>query len=85
MTTLTGSALIALAEGEGFLDADAAWAAAHVDEAWQTAHWGEDYEAAERQKRRFCGISKLLHAFSACVDFIPGKSKYFIPASSKKI
>jgi chaperone required for assembly of F1-ATPase len=53
MTTLTGSALIALAHARGFLDADAAWAAAHVDEAWQAARWGEDYEAAERQRRRF--------------------------------
>lgn len=53
MTTLTGSALIALAHAEGFLDADAAWTAAHVDEAWQAAHWGEDFEAAARQKRRF--------------------------------
>jgi len=66
MTTLTGSALIALAETEGFLDAEAAWAAAHVDEAWQTAHWGEDYEAAERQKRRFSEFSNAARFFSLC-------------------
>ncbi|MFZ1108697.1 MAG: ATP12 family protein [Rhodomicrobium sp.] len=66
MTTLTGSALIALAEAEGFLDAGAAWAAAHVDEAWQTAHWGEDYEAAERQKRRFAEFSNASRFFSLC-------------------
>jgi chaperone required for assembly of F1-ATPase len=53
MTTLTGSALIALAHAKGFLDADAAWEAAHVDENWQVSQWGEDFEAAQRQKRRF--------------------------------
>lgn len=53
MTTLTGSALIALAHAKGFLDADAAWDAANVDETWQTSQWGEDFEAAQRQKNRF--------------------------------
>lgn len=52
MTTLTGSAIIALAHARGFLDADAAWAAAHVDEDYQIAHWGEDSEAAARRKAR---------------------------------
>jgi chaperone required for assembly of F1-ATPase len=52
MTSLTGSALIALAHVKGFLDADDAWRAAHVDESWQASHWGEDFEAAERQGSR---------------------------------
>jgi chaperone required for assembly of F1-ATPase len=52
MTTLTGSALIALAHIDGHLDADAAWAAAHIDETWQAQQWGEDFEAAERLKAR---------------------------------
>lgn len=64
MSTLTGSALIALAEAEGFLDRDAAWAAAHVDETWQTTHWGEDFEAVERQKRRFAEFSNASRFFS---------------------
>src|SRR5271163_5161061 len=34
VTTLTGSALIALALSRGALSADAAWQAAHVDEDW---------------------------------------------------
>ena len=42
VTSLAGSALIALALAEGVLDADAAWAAAHVDEDWQMAQWGSD-------------------------------------------
>jgi chaperone required for assembly of F1-ATPase len=52
-TTLSGSALIALALAEGALDADAAWAAAHVDEDWNIEKWGEDAEAKQRRARRF--------------------------------
>jgi chaperone required for assembly of F1-ATPase len=48
MTTLTGSALLALAVEAGALTPDAAWAAAHVDETWTVEHWGEDAEAAAR-------------------------------------
>ncbi len=52
MTTLTGSALLALAHARGRLAADEAWAAAHVDEDWQIAQWGEDAEAKARRDRR---------------------------------
>ena len=52
-TTLTGSALIALAVAHGALDRDAAWAAAHVDEDWNIAQWGEDGDAMRRRARRF--------------------------------
>jgi chaperone required for assembly of F1-ATPase len=52
-TTLTGSALIALALAEGRLSADDAWTAAHIDEDWNIAQWGEDQEAAERRAFRF--------------------------------
>ncbi|MFL5181604.1 MAG: ATP12 family chaperone protein, partial [Microvirga sp.] len=52
MTTLTGSVLIALAHAEGALDADQAWAAAHVDERYQESLWGEDEEAIARRTRR---------------------------------
>ena len=53
MTTLMGSALLALAHARGLLTAEAAWAAAHVDEDWQIARWGEDAEAAARRERRW--------------------------------
>jgi chaperone required for assembly of F1-ATPase len=53
MTTLTGSALLALAHARGHLTAEAAWAAAHVDEDWQIGRWGEDAEAAARRRRRW--------------------------------
>ena len=52
ITTLTGSALLALAVLEGALAPDAAWAAAHVDEDHQIALWGEDAEAAQRRRMR---------------------------------
>ena len=52
MTTLMGSALLALAHAEGRLTLEEAWAAAHVDEDWQIDRWGVDVEAAERRARR---------------------------------
>ena len=53
MTTLTGSALLAIAHHHGALDIEAVWNAAHVDEDWQIEQWGEDAEAmARRQVRR---------------------------------
>lgn len=52
ITGLTGSGLLAIALRESLLDAEAVWTAAHVDEDYQIAHWGEDFEAAERRKRR---------------------------------
>lgn len=52
MTTLTGSALIALAVARGELTAEEAWEAAHADEDWQMAQWGRDHAAlAERVAR----------------------------------
>jgi chaperone required for assembly of F1-ATPase len=53
MTTLTGSALLALAVGRGFLSAEAAWQAAHADEDFQAERWGEDVEALARRKARW--------------------------------
>lgn len=53
MTTLTGSALLALAVAEGFLDGQAAWKIAHVDEDFQMRAWGQDAEAMARRERRW--------------------------------
>jgi chaperone required for assembly of F1-ATPase len=41
--------LLALALAQGALEADAAWAAAHVDEDWQMSQWGRDDAALERR------------------------------------
>jgi chaperone required for assembly of F1-ATPase len=48
ITTLTGSALIALAAAHERLSAEQAWAAAHVDEDWNMEQWGRDALALER-------------------------------------
>ncbi|MBG0811229.1 ATPase [Methylosinus sp. H3A] len=53
MTTLTGSCLIALAVALGEMDAEAAWAVAHIDEDYQMKAWGADAEAVARRARRF--------------------------------
>ncbi len=53
ITTLTGSALIALAMARGALAAEAAWQAAHVDEDWNMALWGKDEMAMQRRAFRF--------------------------------
>lgn len=63
ITTLTGSALIALALAHRHLDADTAWAAAHVDEDWQMAQWGRDELALARRAFRhaeFTAAAKVL-------------------------
>lgn len=68
LTTLTGSALIALAHARGYLSSGEAWAAAHVDEDYQIALWGEDEEAARRRKNRraeFDAASAFLAALTA--------------------
>ena len=56
-TTLTGSALIALALLRGAITAEAAWAAAHVDEDWNMEQWGRDEVALQRRAFRFAEFS----------------------------
>jgi chaperone required for assembly of F1-ATPase len=53
ITSLTGSALIALAVARGFLTPEEAWAAAHVDEDFQNELWGADEEAKVRRGARW--------------------------------
>ena len=53
VTTLTGSALLALALAGGAISCETAWAAAHVDEDWNAEFWGEDALALERRAYRF--------------------------------
>jgi chaperone required for assembly of F1-ATPase len=52
VTSLTGSALLALALFHGVLDSDEVWAAAHVDEDWNIEKWGVDEEVAARRAAR---------------------------------
>ena len=58
MTTLTGSALLALAHAHGYLSADELWTAANVDEDWQISKWGEDDEARQRRKIRLAELDE---------------------------
>src|SRR5215468_3766912 len=53
VTTLTGSALLAIVLARGGLSVDAAWAAAHVDEDWNMELWGRDQLALEHRAARF--------------------------------
>ena len=52
-TTLTGSALIALALMHGAVTPEAAWRAAHIDEDWNMEQWGRDEIALKRRGLRF--------------------------------
>jgi chaperone required for assembly of F1-ATPase len=64
-TTLTGSALLALALARGFLSADAAWAAANVDEDWNMEQWGRDELAMQRRAFRFAELRAAVTALAA--------------------
>lgn len=52
LTTLSGSALMALMVAAGRLSVEDAWRAAHVDEFYQESLWGEDLDATRRRERR---------------------------------
>ncbi|HWK66516.1 MAG TPA: ATP12 family protein [Rhizobiaceae bacterium] len=65
MTSITGSALLALAVEADELEPEAAWTAAHIDEDWNIEHWGDDFEAVARRnarKRDFMAATDLLRA-----------------------
>jgi len=67
VTTITGSALLALALYRKALTADQVWAAAHVDEDWNSQQWGADEEVMQRraQRRRdFDAAARVLAAVS---------------------
>jgi chaperone required for assembly of F1-ATPase len=66
ITTLTGSALIAIALTHGALSVDAAWAAAHVDEDWNMEFWGRDELALEHRAARF----SEMHAAAAVLTAV---------------
>jgi chaperone required for assembly of F1-ATPase len=66
ITTLTGSALIALAMAGGALSADAAWQAAHVDEDWNMTQWGRDEMAMARRNFRFAEFQAAATVLAGC-------------------
>jgi chaperone required for assembly of F1-ATPase len=63
LTTITGSALLAIAHWRGHLSLEEAWAAATVDETWQREQWGRDAEAdahAALRRAEFEAASRCL-------------------------
>jgi chaperone required for assembly of F1-ATPase len=63
LTTLTGSALLALMLEQKAATAEQVWSAAHVDEDFQASQWGEDWEAKLRRdarRREFNGLVQFL-------------------------
>ena len=70
VTTLTGSALLALALIRGVLDQDQVWAAAHVDEDWNIEKWEVDEEVAARRAARlvdFRAAASILRALNPAI------------------
>jgi len=65
ITTLTGSALLALAFAEGVVPAKKVWSVAHLDEDWTIEHWGSDQEAEERREKRFEDFQAAADVFLA--------------------
>jgi chaperone required for assembly of F1-ATPase len=66
VTTLTGSALLALALWHGAFDEDQVWSAAHVDEDFNSEQWGVDGEVAARRAARlvdFRAAARVLRTF----------------------
>jgi len=65
VTTLTGSALLALALAHGVRDAEQVWAAAHVDEDWNIEKWGMDEEVAARRAARLVDFQAAVRILTA--------------------
>ena len=65
ITTLTGSALLALALFHGAIDPDQAWAAAHVDEDWNAEKWGVDEEVAVRKAAKLVDFNAVAAVLKA--------------------
>lgn len=67
MTTLTGSALIALAVAAGKIDADHAWSIAHLDEDWMMEQWGKDKETMAHRAHKKAEFKAAATIVIACL------------------
>lgn len=65
ITTLTGSAILALAFAEKHLTVDTVWTLAHVDEDWQITQWGSDLEAEDRRAKRWVDMQAAAAVFES--------------------
>ncbi|MGH6763821.1 MAG: ATP12 family chaperone protein [Phyllobacterium sp.] len=66
ITSLTGSALLALAVAKEEVAADDAWSIAHLDEDWTIEHWGEDVESSARRALRKTEMLAAAAVLKAC-------------------
>ncbi len=65
MTTISGSALLALAYAEGHLDLATIWSLAHLEEDWTIEQWGEDEEATARRATRLVEMTAAADTLAA--------------------
>lgn len=68
VTTLTGSALVAMALRFGWIGADEAWRIVHVDEDYQAELWGIDKEAMQRRQLQFADFGAAVLALATPAD-----------------
>ncbi|MCC7251849.1 ATP12 family protein [Hyphomicrobium sp.] len=66
LTTIGGSALVAIAHWRGHLSLEDAWQATSVDEAWQREQWGRDAEAEAYTAQRRAEFE----AASRCLSYL---------------
>jgi chaperone required for assembly of F1-ATPase len=58
--------VLALALTDRFIDPEAAWTAARIDEKWQSEVWGVDEEAAHAEARRKADFLQAERFFRLC-------------------
>ena len=80
ITTLTGSAVIALAVLAGRLSPAEAWAAAHVDEDWNMEFWGRDELALKRRAYRYDEMTAAATVLAE-VSEVPSRQVGGVPTS----
>ncbi len=68
VTTLTGSALLALALVNGRLSVEEIWDAANVDEDWNMEQWGRDELALQRRSFRFAEVEAAATVLRCLAD-----------------
>lgn len=66
ITTLTGSAILALAHAAGRISVTDCWTAAHIDEDFQIEQWGEDAEAKARRAARLAEMYAASKFLTLC-------------------
>lgn len=65
VTSLSGSALLAVAFAKGFIDVETLWKLAHLDEDWTNEHWGTDAEAELRRAKRYQELQAAVAVFNS--------------------